>query len=576
MSHVIGRGRYVSETYPQGVGPAGGGTGVGPPGATGTTGSTGPAGATGSTGATGNASTITGPTGRTGPTGATGSGATGNTGSTGSTGPTGNAGNTGATGNTGASGVTGATGNTGPLGTGPTGNTGSTGATGASGATGATGNTGATGATGNTGATGAVGATGSTGATGSIGISPGAADTVVLTNHAATAIITALLTDPNVDPAAAIEGTKISPIFGAQTVYAGTVTANGEQTGSIVTVSQAAGSVRGLITTQYSTDALAARVIYRKARGTQASPTTVVTGDIIGENRYAAYDGTNFVTTASMEAVVNGAVSTGTVPQDLVFFTGTTAATERMRILSTGQIFAGLNTSLTANLNFPNAFFIAGRNAANNGDITVLFLDASNNLKIGVSNSPSVFLTAGTTLSLNIGSTMIAHAVIGSMHIDANTLAYSNSNTGAVNLQYEKSTSTTVFSFAVRGQSPLNGTAGNGGMLILSGGANGLVGGTGLKGGVQISLQTNTNAPSDIQMVEVVEVISGQRVTALSLGTSVTSTIMPTGSGDLVVAIGNTASAPTASAVGAGILYVLAGALRYRGTSGTDTLLAAA
>jgi hypothetical protein len=96
MSHIIGKGRYASETYPERGGLGGGGTGT--TGATGSTGSTGPTGLPG-------VSANTGATGSTGPTGRTGS--TGNTGSTGSTGPTGNVGNTGPTGSTGSTGNTG-------------------------------------------------------------------------------------------------------------------------------------------------------------------------------------------------------------------------------------------------------------------------------------------------------------------------------------------------------------------------------------------------------------------------------------------------------------------------------------
>src|SRR6185369_16892817 len=48
--------------------------------------------------------------------------------------------------------------------------------------------------------------------------SPGAANTVLVTNGAATATLFALLVNANVDPAAAIAGTKISPNFGSQNV----------------------------------------------------------------------------------------------------------------------------------------------------------------------------------------------------------------------------------------------------------------------------------------------------------------------------------------------------------------------
>lgn len=49
-------------------------------------------------------------------------------------------------------------------------------------------------------------------------LTPGAANTVFVTNGAGTAVITALLVNANVDPAAAIAGTKIAPNFGAQNI----------------------------------------------------------------------------------------------------------------------------------------------------------------------------------------------------------------------------------------------------------------------------------------------------------------------------------------------------------------------
>lgn len=161
----------------------------------------------------------TGPTGPAGPAG----GATGTTGSgaPGATGPTGPAG-AGATGATGPRGVAGATGPAGAAGaTGPTGPAGATGPTGPVGATGPTGPAGSTGATGPTGPRGPTGPTGSTGPTGPTGppvIGFGAANQVVVTNPAGNALINAFLINANVDPAAAIAGTKISPDFGSQTV----------------------------------------------------------------------------------------------------------------------------------------------------------------------------------------------------------------------------------------------------------------------------------------------------------------------------------------------------------------------
>ena len=78
------------------------------------------------------------------------------------------------------------------------------------------------------------------------------------------------------------------------------------------------------------------------ARGTLATPTTVVDGDYLGNNAFGGHDGTNFIATAALGARVNGTVTTGTIPTDLVFLTGTTSVgTEKFRITSGGNISIG-------------------------------------------------------------------------------------------------------------------------------------------------------------------------------------------------------------------------------------------
>jgi len=77
-------------------------------------------------------------------------------------------------------------------------------------------------------------------------------------------------------------------------------------------------------------------------------------------------------------------------------------------------------------------------------------------------------------------------------------------------------------------------------------------------------------------LVEVAQVVSSQRVVSLAFGANLTSTQMPTNTGDLVVFLANAATNPTANPVGGGILYSTAGALHWRGSGGTDTPIAPA
>ncbi len=91
---------------------------------------------------------------------------------------------------------------------------------------------------------------------------------------------------------------------------------------------------------------------FRYARGTQAAPTAVQTGDRLGFFVFAGYDGANFVNAAGFTAKVDGTVSSGDVPTKLVFETlaqtGETPSdgsrVERLAIASNGHVAIGGDT----------------------------------------------------------------------------------------------------------------------------------------------------------------------------------------------------------------------------------------
>jgi len=106
---------------------------------------------------------------------------------------------------------------------------------------------------------------------------------------------------------------------------------------------------RGIRSMQFSTDTGGAEVGFAKARGSVASPTTIVTGDTLGRLTFEGYDGANYQEMASIEAVSTGTVASGRVPTYLKFQTATNAnpsvMTERMRIDETGAINIGQSTA---------------------------------------------------------------------------------------------------------------------------------------------------------------------------------------------------------------------------------------
>lgn len=80
-----------------------------------------------------------------------------------------------------------------------------------------------------------------------------------------------------------------------------------------------------------------------RARGTLDAPAAVVNGDLSFSLLGIAYDGAVNRGTAGISFLVDGAVSSGAVPQSIVFETGqTTARAERLRISPAGDVGIGL------------------------------------------------------------------------------------------------------------------------------------------------------------------------------------------------------------------------------------------
>jgi hypothetical protein len=72
-----------------------------------------------------------------------------------------------------------------------------------------------------------------------------------------------------------------------------------------------------------------------RARGTQASPSAVLSGDELGEINFYGRDGSTFIRGASIRSYVDGTPGTNDMPGRLVFSTtadGASSPTERMRI----------------------------------------------------------------------------------------------------------------------------------------------------------------------------------------------------------------------------------------------------
>jgi hypothetical protein len=91
----------------------------------------------------------------------------------------------------------------------------------------------------------------------------------------------------------------------------------------------------------FATDAVGQTIVFKKARGTQASPTIVASGDVLGNLDFAGIkDATTYVTASRITGEVDGTPGSGTdMPGRLVFWTcpdGSATLAEQLRIDNAG------------------------------------------------------------------------------------------------------------------------------------------------------------------------------------------------------------------------------------------------
>ena len=119
-------------------------------------------------------------------------------------------------------------------------------------------------------------------------------------------------------------------------------------------------------------------MVFMRSRGTGSSPTTVADGDFISQTRWAGYDGDSWEKRAEISVVVNGTVSDGVVPMDMLFETGTSSDIERMRITSDGRVLIGDGTPPTG-LTGKSVLFTNQAGAANE-DVSIVHYGVAANV----------------------------------------------------------------------------------------------------------------------------------------------------------------------------------------------------
>ena len=143
-----------------------------------------------------------------------------------------------------------------------------------------------------------------------------------------------------------------------------------------------------------------------KSRGTVGAATTVVSGDTIAIQRFAAFEGTSYVEAARVAAQVDGTPGTNDMPGRLVFYTtadGGSTVSERMRIDSSGRVGIGTTSPtelLQVNGNiFANGGFVRTANASAAAITARGFrqtIDGTEYLAIYHDNTGAVFNVNGT------------------------------------------------------------------------------------------------------------------------------------------------------------------------------------
>ena len=247
----------------------------------------------------------------------------------------------------------------------------------------------------------------------------------------------------------------------------------------------------------------------------------------------------------------------------------------------------GVNRGSTGLLRIgrPSANFdlLTIRNNANTLDLNILGMNADG-LRIGLAggatgNAPTsvqIQTSSGGVVSF-LAAAAMRLAVATTIQVTLATIEFTNAQANPLLHQMARTSDLAPQNLSVRAQNAFasaTGTNRDGGSLKLQGGQRSNT--NGRRKGVQLELDQNASTTllevCDVQA----EATSLSRVLALLNLAPITSTQMPTGTGDRVIYIADAGTVPSANPSGGGILYVEAGALKYRGSSGTVTTIAPA
>jgi len=130
-----------------------------------------------------------------------------------------------------------------------------------------------------------------------------------------------------------------------------TFTRSGSSKGSALTVSGQGGSNAYDIGLHKHSNTLNPEVYFLRSEGSEASPSIVSDGDLIGAISFVAYDGTDYEYGARITALVQGTPGNNDMPASLNFYTvpdGSRTATRAMQLGQDGHVAIGTSAATTS------------------------------------------------------------------------------------------------------------------------------------------------------------------------------------------------------------------------------------
>jgi hypothetical protein len=217
-------------------------------------------------------------------------------------------------------------------------------------------------------------------------------------------------------------------------------------------------------------------LIGRKSAGTLASPTALSNGHTIFSFLSSGFSGTTFINTASINMIVDGNVSTTSVPQAITFETGASSRAERMRLSSSGNLLintttdAGFKLDVAGTARIQNQFSATGSISAASAIARGTFLNqtlvatANNDVLVGLDIQPTFTLGAFTGVtavglrvrnSTNTGNALYVDAIgnttigaslgVPSIYGSINLILSSGSGNLLLQTNYTANTGLTMF-----------------------------------------------------------------------------------------------------------------------------------